>query len=718
MITRRIRALVLAALTTAITLSSIAASVAGVPTPVPALPDTERRTSYSITASNCACAVNFAIYGDSTDYQDWVEVWLNGVNVAFNDPTFGWTITSPSGPLANLPRPITNAVLTFTNVQTGTVQIVGARRPRRVSQFNENTGVPARNLNQVLTDIVAMLREVWDKINDVTGRVIRAPAGETLATLPPAANRANMGACFDSSANLTPCIGAPSGSFAAGDGITFTGANPTTISTPTFVPGTGIAFTGTNPTVISAGGSSNGAVLLPSRAAAAATDLHTFGMIQTGGYAQPGDGGGATFKNVGSAAFIDSFVSSETTTNAGAGCTAGTYPGVKATGGDGVGLTATVTISGGAMLAFSISNAGNAYNVNNVLTLGGSGSLGRDLPCTTQPTITITAVTSPLGSFTDAVGNHWQIIADQNTNIRQFGAVQNYTHAGGDAAATDDGPSINAALAFAGYVVYSPDAGGHTNGSVYVPAGASKVCNGLVVPMGVVFRAAGPTSSILKQCDSDGPNVTFVVLGDRAAQLACFGVSIRDMQLFTGTGGAGSGIAMLYTNCAQQNLIYDNVTIYPGDRICLLGDTGYGGAANFSGRNLYCNLYGTTTNPGVVITYGAAYIHLVDTVVESGGPVSGTYGLDITTGGVVDIDGWHSEGLANPIYSFVTGSTIVRLHTVTGGGGGICQNLITKQSGSNAGALIVGGVEPNGCTTTVNNGGTLVTGAIGEDQAF
>lgn len=215
-------------------LSSIAASFAQVPAPVPALPDSERRTAYTITASQCNCAVNFQIYGDSNDFTNWVEVWLNGTQQVGN-----WTITSPSGPLSNLARPITDAVLTFTNPQTGTVQIIGARRPRRTSQFSENQGVSARNLNQVITDIVAMLREAWDKINDVTGRTVQAPPGETLNVLPPVASRANMGVCFDSGGNIVPCVGSSAGSFAAGSGITFTGTNPTSISTsPASLPST------------------------------------------------------------------------------------------------------------------------------------------------------------------------------------------------------------------------------------------------------------------------------------------------------------------------------------------------------------------------------------------------------------------------------------------------------------------------------------------------
>src|SRR5205814_1845740 len=129
--------------------------------------------------TTCSCAVNFQIYGDGNDYANWVTVWLNGVQQVGN-----WSITSPTGSLATLPRPITDAVLTFTSVQTGAVQIVGARRPRRTSQFTENQGVSARSLNQVFTDIIAQNRENWDKTNDVSGRAVLARPGETLALLP------------------------------------------------------------------------------------------------------------------------------------------------------------------------------------------------------------------------------------------------------------------------------------------------------------------------------------------------------------------------------------------------------------------------------------------------------------------------------------------------------------------------------------------------------
>jgi hypothetical protein len=185
-----------------------AISFAAPPPPVPALPDTERRTSYSVSGTTCACAVNFAIYGDSTDVDNWIQVWVNGVRKLSTDPTFGWALTSPTGPLSTIPRPITDGVLTFTNSLTATVQIVGARRPRRTTQFQENRGVAARDLNQAFTDVIAQMRESWDKTNDVTGRAILGLPGEAIAQLPSAASRASSFICWDAT-GLIPLACAP-----------------------------------------------------------------------------------------------------------------------------------------------------------------------------------------------------------------------------------------------------------------------------------------------------------------------------------------------------------------------------------------------------------------------------------------------------------------------------------------------------------------------------
>jgi len=210
-------------------------AIAQAPSPVPALPDAARLTTYSISASTCACAVNFALYGNASvgDYYDWVQVYLNGNPVAYNDATYGWTITSPSGPLASIARPITDAVLTFTNAQTGTVQIIGAYRPARLSQWQENQGVPARNLNVAMSSLVATQRETWDRLNDVGGIVSGLTKdsqgniiGHATLDVPLPTPLTNVsGSSLTTAANVSCTSGSPNvtlnsaGDFANGQGI-------------------------------------------------------------------------------------------------------------------------------------------------------------------------------------------------------------------------------------------------------------------------------------------------------------------------------------------------------------------------------------------------------------------------------------------------------------------------------------------------------------------
>ena len=111
-------------------------------------------------------------------------MYVGGVRYPSTDSNHGWTITSATGQLTTIPRPIIDAVLTFNQAQTGTVIIVGAQRPRRLSEFTESAGVPARAHNQTYNTIVAMLRENWDKTNDVTGRAILTQPGNTMGLLP------------------------------------------------------------------------------------------------------------------------------------------------------------------------------------------------------------------------------------------------------------------------------------------------------------------------------------------------------------------------------------------------------------------------------------------------------------------------------------------------------------------------------------------------------
>lgn len=218
--------------------SLLAPALAQAPPAVPALPDTERRMSYSISSSTCACSVGFALYGDSTDVDEWIEVWIGGVRYLSTDSNHGWSLSSNTGSLATIPRPITDAVLTFNTAQTGTVQIVGARRPRRPNQFTENRGVAARDLNQVITDLTAQNRETWDKINDVTGRGLFSQPGNSMATLPAPTSCINGYLNFGANGLSPTCI---SGNISATVSVPFTRS---AIATSHIAPNTLISVAG------------------------------------------------------------------------------------------------------------------------------------------------------------------------------------------------------------------------------------------------------------------------------------------------------------------------------------------------------------------------------------------------------------------------------------------------------------------------------------------
>lgn len=162
----------------------IAPGFAAAPPPVPAEPDAERRTRYSGVSSVTTFPVGFDIYGDGTDYTAWVEVWVNGVKQTGN-----WSLVPTSGSFTTLSRPLlaANLNIVFTTAQSGTIDIVGARRPRRTSQLSENSDISARDFNQIVTDMWMTQRERWDRAS----RTVVAPPGETLSTLPPATTRAN-----------------------------------------------------------------------------------------------------------------------------------------------------------------------------------------------------------------------------------------------------------------------------------------------------------------------------------------------------------------------------------------------------------------------------------------------------------------------------------------------------------------------------------------------
>lgn len=151
--------------------------------------------------------VGFAIFGDSTDYTNWIQVFLDGVQ-----QTTGWTLSSPSGSLSTLARPITDAQITFTAPITGALAIVSAQSPRRLAQNDENRGVSARDFNQFVTAFVAMQREVWD----LRSRLPIIPPDATSPILPAKALRALQALGFDANGNFIAMSQAPAGVISAG----------------------------------------------------------------------------------------------------------------------------------------------------------------------------------------------------------------------------------------------------------------------------------------------------------------------------------------------------------------------------------------------------------------------------------------------------------------------------------------------------------------------
>lgn len=474
--------------------------------------------------------------------------------------------------------------------------------------------------------------------------------------------------------------------------------------------------------------STSQSLFVQSRAAAIPLNLSAVNVIQTGGYATAGDGGGATFKNVGTSPFIDSQVTGTSISGAGSGCTNGTYLGTTITSGSGTtgtGLSGNAVVSGGVLSSFTIGgNGGNGYKVGDLLLVGG-------ITCTTTPTMTVSSVSTPTASFTDALGTHFQIIADQGNfiNVRQFGAKVNWTAGGGDAGATNDFTAIQNAYFFASAnkTGTTIDAGGAAGAKVIHPAGTSLVCGGsntLLVPAGVSVEGNNVWASTLKMCDSGEANTThFVTICDPTTHLACFGSQLHNITLFAiSTHASSANISMIYSNNIQQIDFLDRVAIYAGQRQCILLETGFGGAALLGMQNVECSPGNTTINAGITINYGTTLVTMRNVHVEGSSTIA-TSGIRIT-GGFVDLVGFHTEGVVTgieiniPIASGIAGG-IVRLHNLSGGVS--CTSLVLLQSTNKPGNTIVGQAIQNGCTNTVSDGqlgGANIAAPIVADTLF
>lgn len=454
--------------------------------------------------------------------------------------------------------------------------------------------------------------------------------------------------------------------------------------------------------------------VLPSRAVASGLNLSAFSAVETLGYAQPGDGGGAFFVKSASW-FKDSFIQSLAITTTGSGCTNGTYYGVPPIYVSGTnlghGALLKIVVAGGIVTSVTATTPGNQYASGDIYS---QTTTSPGFTCSgSSPTFTVTP-TTPTGSFTDANSNKWQIVVDKASAIidRQFGAVKNYTAAGGDAGATNDQAAIQNAMYFAAFGVGSGDAGGFNGHIVALSQGASLVCGGLIIPTSVVLTGVAEIGSTLKECNSEANTQHFITLGDPQTHQTCFFNSVKNLTLFAGTGTISGNIAMVYSNCAQSNEAIKNVQIYPISRACVLSDTGYGGPSIFHISAMYCIPNNALTPFGVNLSSASNIVIDGGTWFSSGGTPWAGQSIIVNTNGVSSfrIQDVHIENIATGAYiNTPAGGGGTMTHIIGMTGNGTVTNLINRVNGSVTGQLKVEDTAPNGSGCTVFNGAACAT---------
>lgn len=458
----------------------------------------------------------------------------------------------------------------------------------------------------------------------------------------------------------------------------------------------------------------NCGIAISTRTAAAAQDLSAYSYVRTTGYATIGDGGGAEFVKTGGN-FVDTRILTGSITNNGTGsCTNGTFYGTQFSGGTGRNAFAVVTVAGNVVTSIAMGGQhAVGYVAGDVLSATVTG-------CSTTVRWTVATVSAPSGSFTDSVGNKWQILYPAaGLDARSFGTRFDWD--GSDGAATDNFTSLQNALSFASYPTSSiTDLGGSFGGLVLLPKMSAMFCGGgtaaLVIPNGVLVKGQGNYSTVLKPCDTWNVVTNVIELCDKNTHLACFGSLLQDLQVYMQRDvSSNSGVSLIYTNSAQHEAGLRNVVLYPGAcRRAFTGEIGYGGATYLTFENVEpkggkaAASCGGAANPIVYFNYGTTWVD-VKNFVPSGlsGSFSGPRDVGLTIdGGFVTIDGFHSENIVSPIQVNIPTALAngqVRVRRITGGVS--CVGLITLTGSNFAGNFILGPPNAlNGCTRMVTNG--------------
>jgi hypothetical protein len=560
---------------------------------------------------------------------------------------------------------------------------------------------------------------------------------------------AQLSANFCSNFTLTlkgcvPAPGATTGRYLSDDTATPWKAVPT----QQVVAGAGVTLNGTcagNAINCTVNATAATQYVLPSRAAAAASDLSALSSIQTLGYSTPGDGGGATFKNIGSAPFIDSFITSYTIQGGSGYTNGGPYYGNLFVTGTKPFAVGTVTVSAGAFTAVDITGTpGLQCAIGDVLPFVGSAAAvpapNSGMPAGgTGGSITVTGCSTPLGSFTDAVGTRFQIVTPNGANAFQFGARGDWN--GVDTGTTDNFNSLQALFWYVGFKSsYSYDGGGFWGGVAHIPQGAFMACGTglkpLIVPMGVRVQGASTNGSSIKFCTAWDAATYQVTLGDNNWHFACFGNSLNHLQLRADSGST----YIVYSNCGQDYAgLYQTFIFSNGDSIrpCLHYEKGFGGASTFVIRDLTCAAnsnspqvwLGNTAASGMNL--GSTMVEVTNLVAGANSGSTGNHQTEVAlqiNGGWVNVNRFHFESIAGGIRVNIPVSSngeYVTIQNVNGGGLPVyapCPGMIILDGNNTPGNATISQVQvATACATTVLNGqsgGVSYAPGIGRPAVF
>jgi hypothetical protein len=317
-------------------------------------------------------------------------------------------------------------------------------------------------------------------------------------------------------------------------------------------------------------------------------------------------------------------------------------------------------------------------------------------------------------SFTDSVGNRFQYVPGrEGIHVAQFGAKFDWSPS--FSGATDNATAINAAIDFA--AIASTHSSLHKGNRVYLPKGTGMFGSQIWVKDSVVLTGQGPLTSILRISDNFNQSTHAVWLGNKD-QLASFDTRLEALQIQAANNvDANANIAVVYSNNTQHTGGLRDVFILGGHRVCCLFESGYGGASYITFEHVETHNEGgagsMTNNPQWILDYGTTILRMRGIVVQ-GPSGSNTVGM-LVKRGCVDIDGFHTEGVARGIeinFSGTLDNQMFSLRNATGGLGVV--DVVTIQSTSTTEQRItIDKTVPNGAS-----GYTIADGRSGKPSYY